>query len=425
MDWLMRPTCRSCAPIPRDRQLAGAADFSPAATGTAANAQPAFTDFVNATVVGRYVFYNNSHWDGDNPAANNADDSAIATDKRTAPGQTASFANYTSYSRGLNGIMIDVAGLPLNLTRDDFIFRVGTSDDPSSWKNAPGLQNIAVRYGAGVGGSDRVTVTWPDNWIENSWLQVTVKATPRTGLVQDDVFYFGNMAGETGNSNTDAHVNATDQLMARVDLAASVSITAISDFNRDGQVDGTDELIARNNPNGLNEDVVFPAPAATAGGLARYAAGFLQSGRRRILPRLWPRPGPNNPGHDLGYGRGPLGVKSTRQLLRWFSPQHRWRRRPGRRFRPSSAHLPIPARWYTIRRPSSTRRPARSSCCSPSTIVECWSRSRADDGLTWSTPTDITSSVKVTAAGNPNPAEFPSNPWDWYAVGPTDEFRLQ
>ena len=30
-----------------------------------------------------------------------------------------------------------------------------------------------------------------------------------------------------------------------------------------------------------------------------------------------------------------------------------------------------------------------------------------DDGLTWSTPVDITSSVKVTATGNPNPAAFP------------------
>ena len=70
-------------------------------------------------VVNRQVFYNNSFFDTD-PAGvlqsldNNAlDDSAIDPSKvALLPGQTAKFANYTSYSRGLNGLIIDVAGLP-------------------------------------------------------------------------------------------------------------------------------------------------------------------------------------------------------------------------------------------------------------------------------------------------------------------------
>jgi len=64
----------------------------------------------SASVVGRDVFYNNSFYDGNNPAINAADDEAIATNKQALlPGQTATFANYTSYSKGINGVMVDVA----------------------------------------------------------------------------------------------------------------------------------------------------------------------------------------------------------------------------------------------------------------------------------------------------------------------------
>jgi hypothetical protein len=77
-----------------------------------------------ADVVQRHIFYNNSRFDGNDPA----DDAAIAPDKQALlPGQTADFANYTSYSRGINGIMVDIAGLPeeVTLTAADFAFRMG------------------------------------------------------------------------------------------------------------------------------------------------------------------------------------------------------------------------------------------------------------------------------------------------------------
>ena len=49
-------------------------------------------------VLARRLFYNNSLADGNDPAANEADDQAVATDKRPLlPGETASFANYSSY----------------------------------------------------------------------------------------------------------------------------------------------------------------------------------------------------------------------------------------------------------------------------------------------------------------------------------------
>ena len=93
------------------------------------------------TVVGRLVFYNNSAFDVA------SDDGAIAVDKQALlPGQSASFANYTSYSRGINGLMIDIADLPVStLTADDFQFRVGNNDDPSAWPAAPAPATISVR----------------------------------------------------------------------------------------------------------------------------------------------------------------------------------------------------------------------------------------------------------------------------------------
>ena len=171
---------------------------------------------VVSAVTGRYVFYNHSTFDGNTPAANEQDDAAIAPDKQALlPGQTASFANYTSYSRGINGIMIDVANLPdgVTLGAADFQFRVGNTGDVGSWTTVEAPQSITVRPADDY--TSRITLTWPDNTIQKQWLQVTVLATAATGLVESDVFYFGNAIGESGNSTSDAKVNAFDMLSAR------------------------------------------------------------------------------------------------------------------------------------------------------------------------------------------------------------------
>ena len=63
-------------------------------------------------VVGRYVFYNDSTFDGGNPAANAADDDAIAPDKfPLLPGTNATYRNVTSYEKGINGVIIDIWNL--------------------------------------------------------------------------------------------------------------------------------------------------------------------------------------------------------------------------------------------------------------------------------------------------------------------------
>ena len=229
------------------------------------------TDIPDAGIVAHHVFYNNSDWDGNDPAAGAGDDAAIATDKfALLPGGTAAFANYTSYSRGINGIMIDIAALanPGGLTDADFVFKVGNDDDPGSWAAAPApVNDIAadVRLGAGVDGSDRVTIIWADNAIEKQWLQVTVLDTVNTGLPEADVFYFGNMPGDaTGNGAT----NGFDLLRVRQNylMPPGEGRDDTADVTMDGNVNGFDLLAVRQNY--LQSIPMISTPAAAAAGMA-------------------------------------------------------------------------------------------------------------------------------------------------------------
>ena len=87
-----------------------------------------------STVQGRHVFYNGSSFDGGEVTANAADDAATAPDKSPLlPGSQATSANYTNYSRGLNGIFVDITGLVELPTPADFELRVGNDNNPSGW----------------------------------------------------------------------------------------------------------------------------------------------------------------------------------------------------------------------------------------------------------------------------------------------------
>jgi hypothetical protein len=235
-------------------------------------------------VVGRYVYYNNSRFDGGANGA--ADDGAIATDKQALlPGQTSTFANYTSYSRGINGVMIDVSGLLADLTAADFVLQVGNNDDPASWAPAPTPLSISRRAGAGTGSSDRVTLTFADGSVKNKWLRVTVLPTAHTGLASPDVFYFGNLVGEIGNDPAGANVNAVDLVMVRRNFTAAgktVPLTNKYDFNRDGKVNALDLALARmGSASGTLTRLTAPAASgaaiATAPSTSKTQAVFSQS----------------------------------------------------------------------------------------------------------------------------------------------------
>jgi hypothetical protein len=200
-----------------------------------------------------------------------ADDAAVAPDKLPLlPGSFASFANYSSYSRGINGIMVDVNGLPSGnvVTANDFTFRIGNTWDPSSWGAAPAPSAVVDRPGAGASGADRIEITWSNNAIQNTWLQITMKADANTGLLTNDVFYFGNAIGESGNSTSDTIVDSTDELGARNDPHSFLNptdLTNVHDYNRDGRVDALDQIIARNNANDPSTALVlWSAPSTFA-----------------------------------------------------------------------------------------------------------------------------------------------------------------
>ena len=220
-----------------------------------------------AEVVGRHVFYNNSFFDGRNPAANDADDGAIAADKRPLlPGQVGSFLNMTGYSRGINGVMVDVAHLPASATITDANFTFATSKTGSKWVDAPARQALIVRRGAGVDGSDRITITWGDGQIVNRWLRVTftpptLPATP----VNQDVFYYGNLRGETGNPPKVPRqtVDIQDALGTRRALRFGTGLVEDAfDHNRDGRVNVLDYSITQRNRG--QSVILFTAPAPPA-----------------------------------------------------------------------------------------------------------------------------------------------------------------
>ncbi len=198
-------------------------------------------------VVGRNLFYNNSLADGYDVAANDADDAAIAYDKTPLLANNfVQFVNYSNYIHGINGVMVDLLDAPGPLTLDDFDFRIGNDDQPHLWNSAPPPREMTIRQGAGTAASDRVTFVWDDGTIRNEWLQITVRATPTTGLAAEEVFYFGNLIGETGDSQREILVDSLDLVGIRHFLdSATVEAPYQSrlDFNRDTKVDSQDVAI--------------------------------------------------------------------------------------------------------------------------------------------------------------------------------------
>jgi ELWxxDGT repeat protein len=258
---------------------------------------------VPSRVVARHVFYNNSAFDGNNAAANAADDGAVAPDKNAllaGADRLPGFDNVTSFSKGLNGVMVDIAGLPQDqaLTAADFEFRSGP--DLSHLSPGPSFVQVAVRRGAGDLGSDRVTITWSDYdpnvlplvpvAVANGWLSVTVKANSNTGLAQPDVFSFGNLIGETGDGGAAAgwRVSALDLGVVKRALNSAAGITAAADANRDGRVNALDLGIVKRN---LNPRPVFAAVLAPRGAVA-------------TVPRARRGPGPRPTG-----GRNPVASR--------------------------------------------------------------------------------------------------------------------
>ena len=223
-----------------------------------------------SAVLGRYVFYDGS-------ALDDGAGGAVATDKTPlSPGETATLDNVTNYSGGINGIIVDLAHAPdaAALTLGDLDLSVGNDNDPIGWADAAPA-TLEVLPGGGHGGSDRLVITWPTDAPANTWLEVAIPGggthqTTTTGLATADVFYFGNAVGNTGNETLGAGlptpplVNASDVIAIRDNphgLADPAGVANPYDVDRDGRVDATDLILARNNATGPLSALRWIAPS--------------------------------------------------------------------------------------------------------------------------------------------------------------------
>jgi hypothetical protein len=240
-------------------------------------------------VATRALFYKGStKWDVTN-GSTFSDDNAIAPDKTAyLPGSgTSAFSSVSSYTKGINGVIVDLYSQHGTITASDFIFKVGNNNSPNTWTSATAPTSVIVRAGAGVGGTDRVELLWADNAIQNTWLQVVVKgndalggSNTNTGITDSDVFYFGSAIGDSGAGNAGAfQVTSADEISARSDphgVGNPATISNVNDFNRNGLVDSGDQIVARNNVTNLGNQLKFLvvgaggpfAPQAAPGGSA-------------------------------------------------------------------------------------------------------------------------------------------------------------
>ena len=191
-------------------------------------------------ITGVYVAYDDSSFE----------DPAIATDKTPlATGETATGSNYTSYDKGINGIVVDVFEVPDEAVIDatDFVFRVGNTDEVHAWEIAPEPIAIGLVEDAGKDGADRISIRWEDNAIQNEWLQIQVlladfdlQATFDFDPAQDDAFFIGNLIGEnTGDFKVD-YDDVFNNIWPSLFTPGVVGIDNPADVNRDQKIDYDD-----------------------------------------------------------------------------------------------------------------------------------------------------------------------------------------
>ncbi len=163
----------------------------------------------------------------------------------------------TNNSQGINGILLQVAGLTATtLSASDFIFRMSpqgvfneAANPPSGWASAPAPSNIVVTPGSG-GSPATVRIEWPNNVIENRWLQTIVLNTANTGLASQQAFYLGNLRGDI-----DGQIIGGAYTVLNADLAAALPVGGVGtvsggrDVDRNGFVLNSDFVIIRSSIN--------------------------------------------------------------------------------------------------------------------------------------------------------------------------------
>ena len=190
----------------------------------------------------------------------------LPTDKRALlPGSAASSANITVHGRGIDGIIISIADLHASFSTADVEVETGNSVGP--WTPVPGVSVFTAWDNDGVGAA--VVVNLPAGAALNTWLRITARSSKKTGLTRADVFYFGNLAGDTTNDRGTPRVDALDLAATRRALGRTdASSRSRFDFDRNLTIDGWDLLIVRNNQR--RSLPLFTAAAASASRRAAF-----------------------------------------------------------------------------------------------------------------------------------------------------------
>jgi hypothetical protein len=219
-------------------------------------------------VVASRLFYNQSAFDGNNPAGNAADLNAIDPNKVPVPlGTQATFANISGYSRGINGVKFMVNALPndgANLSPADFRVRHGRTNNINTWAAGP-APTVTVLPNAGPNGEDCVLLVFPNNSIQDTYGAFQMLATANTGLAQTHTAVFGNVRGDTGArflGNPPFGRDAADfQAMAQPGvLFQPAPVGSNTDVNKSARTDAFDfQAVALA---GINPNVI---PAITPG----------------------------------------------------------------------------------------------------------------------------------------------------------------
>lgn len=157
-----------------------------------------------AEIVARNVFYNQSAFDGNKaaidaaPIAGAKNDDADAIDPSKSPlmlgGGQSTFANWTGYVKGLNGLIYDVKGATQTPVAADFTFSiVGRNGTAAPVAVAPSGFATYV-----VGDVTRCVVTFANNAVQKTWLQVNIGTG--FGLPAAETHFWGSAPGDTGDN---------------------------------------------------------------------------------------------------------------------------------------------------------------------------------------------------------------------------------
>lgn len=234
------------------------------------------TNVADSIVRGRNVFYNRSISATFGDGSGNPINAIDSTKQALLPGQTTTAANYTNYSRGLNGVVIDIEspGNLAGITDASFQF-ASWSTFPDSTPNFLTINpavTVSTFVGGGLNGTDRVKLEFPNNAIQNAWLRITMLADANTDLAANDVFYFGNARFDVTPSSPfptqQVVINAFDvnSIRARQGQNSGL-ISNIYDVDRNGVVNAFDTNAVRANQ-GITSLRSFTTPSSSQFGLA-------------------------------------------------------------------------------------------------------------------------------------------------------------